>query len=171
MSGDEAKLFGDIEVEKRSVPFGQWLWLIFAWDGVLPFIVVGLPMLVRWAWPAAHGLKEFVCIVLPIVAFFFRFAIGLIHISRNRCGTWMRTSQRVVLFFAVFFFVVFDIMLIESQDIAMQGIRMRPSEQLFIATLYLSYLMIMAFALYPGKRLVMTAPYQHDFRMMNDSED
>lgn len=163
MSGDEEKLFGDFEVEQQAVPFGQWLWLIFAWDGILPFIVVGLPMLVRWAWPAAHGLKEFVCIVLPIVAFFFRLAIGLIHISRNRCGPWMRQSQRVVLFFAVFFFVVFDIMLIESQDIAMRRIRMQPSEQMVIAAVYLAYLMIMAFALYPGKRLVVTAPVSVPF--------
>lgn len=163
MSGDQAKLFGEIEVEQQSVPFGQWLWLILAWDGILPFLVVGLPLLVRWAWPAAHGLKEFVCIALPIVAFLFRLGIGLIHISRNRCGPWMRKSQGIVLFFAVFFFVVVDIMLIESQDIAMRGIRLQSSEKLVIAALYLGYLMKMAFALYPGKKRLVTAPVAEPF--------
>lgn len=131
--------------DSRDTSIGQWLFRLFAWDGLLPPTIWLVPMLLRNLMPKNDVAFAFVIVLLPIAALFVRYYAGMKYIRENNCGRIMRWFQIRVLWVAILIMVLIDVISITMQDIV-------PFEEQIVFALlaYAFYLPLMAFALYPG---------------------
>lgn len=125
----------------------RWLLRLFGYDGLLPAFVFAFPGLLVLAFgPGLH--LELAAVVLPIVAFFYRAAIGLGQIEANFCRTALRRIQKATLFFALLILLVVDAFVILLW--ALPPAALTRMDYLVAAGLYFSYLILMAISIFPG---------------------
>jgi hypothetical protein len=134
----------------------SWLLRVFAWDGVLPLVILGLPHAVHLCFPRAHGAIEILSIVLPISAFFIRLVVGFRHIRENRCPAFVKQLQYAALFLGILGLVIFDAFMI--LQLTMPQGAFQPGDWLILfGILFVFYLPCMVLAMYPGRELVIVA--------------
>jgi hypothetical protein len=131
--------------DSHDTSIGQWLFRLFAWDGLLPPAIWLLPLLLRNLMPKNDVAIAFVIVLVPIAALFVRYSVGMKHIRENHCGPIIRGFQTRVFWIAILMMVLVDVLAIAMQDIV-------PFEDQMVFALiaYVIYLPLMAFALYPG---------------------
>ena len=100
--------------------------------------------------------------MLPVLAFIVRFYIGRTAISKNGCKSLVRCLQLIALCLGIFVMVLIDSIMLLSH---MQGGRLRGSDMSVIAIIYAIYLLIMAFAIFPGRTLVVKKSYKETFEI------
>lgn len=126
----------------------RWVVRLFGYDGLLPAIVFALPgLLVVVFGPGV--VMELTAVVLPIVAFFYRAAVGLQQIESNSCRTGFRRMQKAALLFALLILLLVDAFVILLW--VMPPVALSPDDYLFAIGLYLVYLSLMAIASFPGQ--------------------
>lgn len=130
-------------------PMSIWMLHLFGYDGVLPATVLLLPGLVRLVLGAGVVI-EFIAVVLPIVAFFVRSAVGLRNIEKNACGGLFRALQKAALFLGLLLLLLVDGFLILTWR--MPANALEKGDYVFTAALYGCYLILMAVASFPGLR-------------------
>ena len=129
-------------------PLMTWLIRFLGWDGLVPAAIWLLPFAVRLLVPKIPLLIEVMAVILPIVAFFLRFKVGVWHISMNRCGRIVRSGQFVALCCAILVLALVDAVIILT-NVMPKGALTR-SDLVFLGYIYVFYLSCMIFALYPG---------------------
>lgn len=132
------------------IRFGKWLFRLFAWDSLLPVVVVLIPALVESLFPNRQGFIETIAIVLPIVAFFIRLRAGRRHIVKNNCTRAFRSVQFIAFFLAIFILALLDGVIVLSY-IMPAGALFAGDDNIIFAWMAGIYLALMTFAMYPGR--------------------
>ena len=133
------------------INYRSWLFRIFAWDALLPVVVVLVPTVLGFLFPNHRGPIEIAAVTLPITALFLRFAAGKRHIQTNQCGTPLRCVQYCTLCIGILELFVIDALLILSHVMPKNQLPMTDTELLVWTILIAIYLMLMAVAMYPGR--------------------
>lgn len=127
----------------------KWMLSLFAWDGLMPVIVFLAPAIVRALVPRNHRAIEATSVMLPIVAFLIRLAVGLRQVSRNRVRQGVQTFQMIALFLGLVVLVLIDTLVILMWEIP--GVGNHIGDMLVLLCLFSIYLTLMALAFYPGR--------------------
>ncbi len=139
---------GEFESPSAASSYRRWLvWLLelVIWDGLLPFLVLWTPKLLRFfAGPPANGrpfgVVELVSLAVPVAGFTYRFVIGMTAIKRNGF-LWQRL---------VFVVGLCLLALAETAFILIEGDPRVPDDPMVVcAPLYLMYFFLMAVAFLP----------------------
>lgn len=136
---------------KPGIRVGAWLWQVFFWDGVLPVVVLWIPQFARNL-QADRDVVEGLAIVLPILAFFVRLAIGYRKLARNHCGPLLKTLQFGVFFMAAILLVCVDSLMILAMEMNAGAQGLTPEYMLVFSGLFAIYFLAMLFVFYPGRR-------------------
>jgi hypothetical protein len=121
----------------------DWLVNLFCWDGLLPFAVITAPKFVRFMLPMRPGALELTFVVVPITAFVMRYLNGRMRFQSGQMYLW----QLFVFFLAIFVLFVLVALLILWQ---MVNARKAAPDVLFLCAMYLSYVTLIAIALFPA---------------------
>jgi len=126
----------------------RWLLRLFSYDGVLPALVFLIPGLLSVA-IGAGAIIELTAVALPIIAYFWRMAIGLRHIETNGCSRIVRRIQKCWLFVGLLALLLVDAFMILTWNIPRNAL----SVQDYITTfyIYLVYVLCLAVSTYPGR--------------------
>jgi hypothetical protein len=124
-----------------------WLIRLLTWDGLLPVAIWLVPLAVRSAFPRNRDVTEAVGIVLPILVLFARFGYGCVIITTNSCNSWFRFAQLLTLCAAILGMMLLEVLLMMSHEAHPMTLR----DLRGIAMLIGVYLVMMAFATYPGR--------------------
>ena len=136
---------------EQNTTFVQYLVRLIAWDGVLPVVLWLVPIAIQKLVPNPGIWIAVTAVFLPIFAFFIRYLVGISYINQNHCGKVMRKLQTVAFCLAILGLIAVDSLMIILQEVAPMakgGWDPRMLELLLVV--YLAYLSVMAFALYPG---------------------
>ncbi len=123
-------------------PYAEWGWAVFCWDGIMPAVIVIVPLVARLLFPRNDAVSVVINVFLPIFAFFIRLAVGNQRFARGELYGW----QSLLFLIAVFFLIFLDTMLILFQS---QRGGIRPPDWTLLGLLYLGYLTAMAVAFFP----------------------
>ena len=126
----------------------SWLMRLLKWDGIMPTIIWSVPFLIRAVLPKFREPIELVAVVLPIVAFFIRYSVGMRYIRSNHCGKTTRNFQIIILRAGLMILALLDAVLVLTH-VMPQGVIVA-SDIMILVILYVIYLLAMVFALYPG---------------------
>lgn len=137
--------------DSENASLGQWLFRLFAWDGLLPLSIWMTPVVLQLLFPNNNHVIEITAIALPIAAFWVRYVVGRRYIRANGCGPIMRRFQTVIFCAAIFLLVLIDSLMILFQEFA-KGPFLDLEALVIMSVPYSIYLCAMAFALYPGFR-------------------
>lgn len=134
-------------VNRKSV-VSRWLLRLFSYDGLLPALVFVIPGLLAVA-IGAGAIIELTAVALPIIAYFWRMAIGLRHIETNDCSCIVRRIQKCWLFVGLLALLLVDAFMILTWNIPRNAL----SIQDYITTfcIYLVYVLCLAVSTYPGR--------------------
>jgi hypothetical protein len=133
-----------------QINFVSWLIRLFAWDGLLPAGMVLAPFGVELLFPHNRGAMEITAVTLPVAAFFLRVRAGARRIGSNRCSVVMRRFQYCAFCFAILPLVLFDCFVILCH-LMPEGAFADASDLVVCAIFYVTYVLSMAFAMYPGR--------------------
>lgn len=128
-------------------PLVRWIIQLFTYDGVLPAVVLLLPGVASLAFGAGVVI-ELIAVVLPIVAFFVRSAVGLRNIEENVSGALLGALQKAALFVGLLLLVLVDAFMILTWRMPANALAW--GDYVFTAILYGCYLFLMAIATFPG---------------------
>ncbi len=131
------------------VNHGAWLLKLIAWDGLLPAIVILVPLVARQI--AAQRAVEFLAIALPIAAFLLRLFAGRRHIDSNQCSPLFRRVQFIFFYIAIFVLLMIDSLMILAHEMPPGAMFASAVDFLIWAVLFALYLTCMAVAMYPGR--------------------
>lgn len=135
-----------MDSRKQSI-LSLWLIRLFGYDGLVPALVIAIPALISWVFGRGVVI-EVIAVILPIVAFFWRSAIGLHQIEGNTCPNGVRISQKVALCLALLTLALVDAFLILAWGLPANALAM--DDYLVTLAIYGVYLCLMAFASFPG---------------------
>ena len=127
-----------------------WFLRVLIWDGVLPLVLVVVPLVIRMAFPQFPDVVVPIAIILPIAAFFLRFYVGCCYITENHCGDWTRRVQSVSLVIGILALLIIDVMCIGTLGLPNGPIWNDPPALKVLSCIYGLYLVSMAMTLYPG---------------------
>ncbi|MFO0788757.1 MAG: hypothetical protein U0805_04815 [Pirellulales bacterium] len=135
------------EAGERAGQLKDWAWSVLCWDGVLPIVVIGIPIVVQWMAPNGQILLAPMFGLLPVVALCVRFVFGWNRMRRGEAYVWQMVFFTVAIS-ALFLFEMF----ILNDQIA-KGPKIADPQVL--ATMFAVYLSMMAIALFPLRKLPM----------------
>jgi len=127
----------------------EWAILLVGWDGLVPFAVLLIPIALSFLF-GGGTLIEISAVVIPIVAYLWRAAVGLNQISNNRCSMVLRKVQYTTLFFGLLLLLIADAFVILTWGFPDGALSM--ADYYIAGVFYLAYLSLMAFSLFPGFR-------------------
>jgi hypothetical protein len=127
-----------------------WLRRVLGWDGLLPLINASVPVVVKLLMPKQQELFSFIVFGLPFLSLIIRAQMGDRQIKSNNCGPGLRLLQMCSFGFGVFLLAFLDMYLMAFIMLpqAFPGIGL--ADILIAACSFFVYLMLMAFAMYPG---------------------
>lgn len=141
----------------EPIDYFSWLVRLITWDGIVPIIMLSVPMLVRRFGPQNNDGASLIAVVFAlIVGIFLRFSFGMRHIKENYCSTIVKCLQRIVLLVMICVLVVFESFL----AVVPRG-PVRPEDLMFIGGFGAIYLLVMSSVLYPGRRPLNDADYDY----------
>lgn len=123
-----------------------WLVRLFGYDGLLPacvFLFSAALALLFQGW-----VIEFTAVALPIIAFLYRFAVGLQLIEQNRCNPFIRMLQKTALCFGLLVLLLVDAFMIVAWSIPAEALKFEDYQITIL--MYIFYLFLMALASFPG---------------------
>jgi hypothetical protein len=129
----------------------SWLIRLFAWDGMLPAGIVLAPFGIEFLFPNNRGIMEITAVTLPVMAFLLRIVAGLRRIDSNRCSVSVRRFQYCAFCFAILPLVLVDCAVILAHVMPAGAVFADAKEVVIWGAIYLSYLLLMTFAMYPGR--------------------
>jgi len=134
----------------RRIDYGTWLLKFVAWDGVLPAVVLLVPIVVEVLFPNCRDAMAITAVALPIAVFLFRFFVAKRHICSNRCSALVRRVQLVALCVAIFVLLLIDSLMIVAREAPKGALFQTETDVVTWAALIVIYLLCMAFAMFPG---------------------
>jgi len=134
-----------------------WLRKVLLWDGVLPLCIAAAPLAVD-ALTGRRGAVEFVSVLLPIVAFLIRWAVGYSTIGSNNCGPVTRFLQYLLFFVGLVALILVDTFLMLAYLMPKGALFATTVDVIVMATLISIYLFTMIFAMYPGQAAAPSIP-------------
>jgi hypothetical protein len=132
------------------VDYVGWCLRLLGWDIVLTAFVAIVPVVITLVLPGNADAIELIAVPLPIGAFILRACSGWRHIQANGCDHEMRQQQTNAFFLAMVMLVTFDTMMIMSHIMPAPA-RLAPIDCCIYGGLFLLYLGLMAYAMYPGR--------------------
>ena len=124
----------------------RWLVRLFGYDGLLPAFVLLLPAALALLFQG--WVIEFTAVALPIVAFLYRFAVGLRLIDQNGCNQIIRMLQKTALFLGLLVLLLVDAFMILAWSIPAGALKFEDYQITLL--MYIIYLLLMALASFPG---------------------
>lgn len=134
----------------QANPITLWLMRLFGYDGLLPAVVFLLPATLSLLFNA--WVIELTAVALPVMAFFYRSALGLDLIEQNRCRHLFRALQKTALFLGLIVLLLVDAFVILVWSIPVGA--MKFGDYRITLLMYCLYLFLMAAASFPGLRKV-----------------
>ena len=133
----------------QNVDYSKWFIRLLSWDGVVPLMMLSLPMLVRRFGPPNNDVFLVPAVVGALIfGILFRFSFGMRHIRLNHCSERMKLIQRVGLWTMIAVLV-----LVETVMCVIPPARLKQEDVFFLAFVGAIYLIVMACVLYPGRRV------------------
>jgi hypothetical protein len=133
----------------------DWAATVLCWDGILPFGVVAVPMIVTKLLPQFPVLAIVANVLVPIVAFFIRASIGGRRFHSSKYFGW----QLMLFCIAILLLLLIDTMLILFQC---GDARVMDSDWYILGCFYIVYLGTMAIAFFPIRTQVVSELEQVD---------
>jgi len=132
--------------EVGVLPSIAWIWRAVGWDGVLPLVVISVPILVRLLNPNERGAVIPVAVIVPITAAAIRAHVGWRQIARV-CGGTAPLIRQLLLALAIVLLLLFEGL------VGILTVGKGPPEFLWyvVAALYAGYLVLVTLALRPDE--------------------
>ena len=125
----------------------QWLLRLFGYDGALPAIIYLIPRLMVLLM-VPSWLIEITAVIVPIVAYLWRAALGLQQIEHSFCSKFVQQLQKVALVVGLIALLLVDAFMILASQLPRNALSPRDYQTAFL--IYVFYLALMAAATYPG---------------------
>jgi hypothetical protein len=132
------------------VDYVGWFLRLLGWDIVLTAVVAIAPVIVQLVLPGNRDAIDLIAVPLPIAALILRACSGWHHIQANGCDLEMRQQQTSALMLALVMLLTFDTMMIMSHIMPAPA-PLAPIDYFIYGGLFVLYLGLMAFAMYPGR--------------------
>ena len=145
---------------RLRVDYGLWVLRLLGWDGLLPALIVLIPCTLKLLLPRNLDDVVLTAAIIPPVALFIRGYVGIRQINSNHCSHLIRQLQGCVLLLAITPLMIVDVFLILYHALPKNG----PNRWASFAFggAIAGYLVLMAFAMYPGGTKVVTADSEDD---------
>jgi hypothetical protein len=98
----------DAKTKEIGVHPPRWFLTILAWDGILPLIVVSVPLLVRWTCPPGHIAEVGAVVLLPMFAALIRSQFAWEQFGMS-CATGVTWDRQVLFAAAIILLLFFEI--------------------------------------------------------------
>lgn len=128
--------------------FRPWLVRLFGYDGLLPAFVFFFPAALALLFQG--WVIELTAVALPIIAFLYRFAVGLQLIEQNRCNPFIRMLQKTALSLGLLVLLLVDAFMIVAWSIPAEALKFEDYQITIL--MYIFYLFLMALASFPGAK-------------------
>lgn len=137
---------------ESTIDYWTWISRILGWDGLLPLLVSTVPVALAAVFPNNQQLAALFLVCIPIIAFMFRFLIGVRQIRANCCNLMTKRFQIVAPGVAIFLMLFIDFFLVLSAFIQNKN-REPPAGYIQAFAIALAfYVSLVSFAMYPGRR-------------------
>jgi len=133
-----------------QVDYLGWFLRLLGWDIVLTAAVAIAPVVVSRLFPGNRDAIEMIAVPLPIAALVIRLCSGWHQIKSNGCDAELRQKQLSALMLALAMLVAFDVMMV-MLHVGPALDPMQPIDYCIYGGLFLLYLGLMAYAMYPGR--------------------
>jgi hypothetical protein len=142
------------ETSEQASQLWKWALTLLCWDGVLPVVVISFPNLLKHLFPNwAVGLAM-AAVFAPVLALGARFVIGWIRMRQGHARIW----QLVLFTIAISSLFFFEAFLLNDQV----GDGPKIGDPTVLLIMFLVYLTMMAFALFPLRNHTSDPPAQFE---------
>jgi uncharacterized membrane protein len=114
---------------------------VVCWDGLLPIAVLAIPNLVALLFPNCQNLIAAFAVFTPVIALSVRFVVGWKRMRSGKSYVW----QTIVFTIAISALFLFEAFVLNDQ----LGGGPKIADPTVLLVMFLSYLSIMAIALFP----------------------
>jgi hypothetical protein len=129
---------------ERTLRLRDWLLSVLCWDGLLPIAVLTIPNLVAFLFPGWQFGIVMLGVFGPVIALCVRFVVGWKRMRSGQSYVW----QLVVFTLAISALFLFEAFLLNDQI----GGGPKIADPTVLLVMFLSYLTMMALALFPFRR-------------------
>ena len=129
---------------ERILCLREWALSVVCWDGLLPIAVLAIPNLVALLLPNWQGVIASFAVFVPVVALSVRFVVGFNRMRSGKSYVW----QTVVFTLAISALFLFEAFILNDQI----GGGPKIADPTVLLVMFLSYLTMMAIALFPFRR-------------------
>jgi hypothetical protein len=129
---------------ERMLLLRDWALSVFCWDGLLPVVVITIPNLVALLLPNWQGGIAAFAVFTPVIALSVRFVVGWKRMRSGKSYVW----QTIVFTIGISALFLFEAFVLNDQ----LGGGPKIADPTVLLVMFLSYLAMMALALFPFRR-------------------
>jgi hypothetical protein len=139
----------------RAELYRNWVLTIFCWDGLLPVVVILLPVGLKFILPRWPVVGAIAGLLLPVTALSVRVVVGFIRLRSGHSFLWQ---------LIVFLVGISTLFLVEAfwlNDLTMPGPKI--NQPTLLLQMFLFYLLMMTFSLFPARELLNLGRQSREF--------
>jgi hypothetical protein len=140
----------------RAELYRNWVLTIFCWDGLLPVVVILLPVCLKIIMPRLPVIAGVAGILVPLTALSIRVVVGFKRLLRGQSYLW----QLIV--FLVGISILFLVEAFWLNDLVMPGPKI--SQPTLLSQMFLFYLLMMTISLFLAGVVELKSPISGNYK-------